>query len=458
MLSLSNLDVAETLRAFSDAGVDCTFIVPTPTGLQKSILDATDTVRVWLRENGLHDYAAQKQGPDHKVQIETLLISQGQTVETVASLYRPETKGGDPRIWFGRLGQYAEPTDLLAICKAGRRLVVVNCSRSDLNRLLGDRGSVFWRAYSAANSQARQVSEISKVEIAELLRDKSAFTSVPETASRPRADADLDVATRTVNPPLQTVRIGNADLTVEALELLALLKGIGSAGYHLTRRSGDTGVGYTLEELLGIKCNSSKAPDYKGIEIKAGRAASHVSGRTTILSQVPDWSISRLKGTADILRTRGRFHEEKQRMQLFHEMAATKVNSYGLSLKVDHKNEMLHQTCIETEGTEPVIDVTWRLAKLFERLIEKHKQTFWVKADTVGKGAGEQFLYSKARYTSGVSPSKFPMLLEAGVISLDYTMKQLPNGQAKDQGYLFKIRQADLPLLFRSPQEFDLTK
>ena len=34
------------------------------------------------------------------------------------------------------------------------------------------------------------------------------------------------------------------------------------------------GVGYTLETLLGIAANSSKAPDYKGIEIKSGRQKS----------------------------------------------------------------------------------------------------------------------------------------------------------------------------------------
>lgn len=400
MLNLSNLDVADTLRAFSDAGVDCTFLVPTKTGLEKSILDATETVRVWLRENALHDYALQGQGQDHKVLIDARIISGGQVSEVTTSLYRPETKSGDPRIWFGRLGQYADPTDLLAIVKTGSKLLVVNCSKNDLPHLLGDRSSVFWRILSSEN------------------------------ASHP-------------------------DLTLEAQELLSLLKQIGAKGYIPTMRTGDTGVGFTLETLLGIECNSSKSPDYKGIEIKAGRAASHVSGRTTILSQVPDWSISRLKGSGDILRERGRFHEVKQRLQLFHEMTATKVNSYGLSLKVDSAGEVLHQIYVDDGGS--TIDVTWRLAKLFDRLLEKHKQTFWVKADTQGKGDAEQFHYTKARYTSGVSPSKFPMLLEAGVISLDYTIKGLPSGAAKDQGYLFKIRQSDLPLLFKSPQSFDLT-
>lgn len=33
----------------------------------------------------------------------------------------------------------------------------------------------------------------------------------------------------------------------------------------------DTAIGRTLETLLGININSSKQPDYKGIELKAFR-------------------------------------------------------------------------------------------------------------------------------------------------------------------------------------------
>lgn len=442
MLSLANRDVAETLRAFSEVGVDCTFIVPTQTGLQKSILDATETVRVWFKENHLHDYAAQGQGQDYKVQIEALIIARGEVADTTASLYRPETKSGDPRIWFSRLGQHADPTDLLAICKIGKKVLIVNCSNNDLSRLLSDSSSVFWRIFGSENPASMQVSKVSQQDISEILR-----------YANESSDSDLAENERLSSRP--TLRIGNADLTLEALELLSMLKQIGAKGFVPTMRSGDTGVGFTLETLLGIECNSSKSPDYKGIEIKAGRASAHASGRTTIFSQVPDWSISRLKGSKDILRERGRFHEVKQRLQLFHEMSATKINSYGLSLKVDTGNEFLHQIYVK-EG-QSVIDVTWTLSQLFDRLIEKHKQTFWVKAETQGRGKGEQFHYSKAKYTSGVSPSKFPMLLETGIISLDYTIKALPNGSAKDQGYLFKIKQNDLPLLFKSPQTFDLT-
>jgi hypothetical protein len=444
VLSLSNRDVAATLRVFAGHGIDCAFLVPTATGIEKSIMDATDGVRAWLREQGIHDYSGQQQGPDAKVLVGTVLFSRGEVIETTTSLYRPNTKQGDPRIWFGSLAKFAGPSDLLAICAAGKKLLVVNTSQSEFPLLLDDRASPFWRAWSAERPTPEAVARLSAAEATALLLD-STSSSANRAAASPFAAAIGDV------------RTGGATteglLSREALELLALLKSVAARGFVPTMRPGDTGVGYTLESLLGIKCNSSKAPDYKGIEIKAGRKGSHDKGRTTILSQVPDWSISRLKGSTAILRERGRFNEKKGRNQLFHEMCASTCNSYGLVLEVQG-SDFLHQSW--TDGTQVVRDATWKFEKLFSRLAEKHGQTFWVKADTRGSGATEQFHYVTARYTSGVSEARLPMLLEAGVITLDYTIKETKTGAAKDQGYLFKIKQSDLPLLFKSPLDFDL--
>ena len=396
MLSASNLDVTEVLHTFSGVGIDCTFLVPTETGLEKAIMDATGSLRRYLQDEGIHDFGSQGQGPEHKKLVDAVIFSKGIHVETTASLYRPNTKNGDPRIWFSRLKELAEPTDLLAVLASNGRLVVINCSKSNLGSLILNEKSPFWDYYQRKST----------------------------------------------------------DLPAEAQELLHLLSLVSKRGFIQTMRSGDTGVGYTLETLLGISANSSKAPDYKGIEIKSGRGKSVDSGRTTVFSQVPLWSFSRLKGSADVLRERGRFNEKKQRRQLFHEIDARKANSYGLILVPDEKEGLLHQEC--QYAGKRMRDVSWKYDTLFQRLEEKHKQTFWVKAQAKGKGDAEQFWYNDVKYTSGVNPLKLPLLIETGIISVDYTIKETPTGGAKDQGYLFKIRRSDLPLLFRSQMQLEL--
>lgn len=54
--------------------IEAALLVPTPTGLEKSIFDATDGLREYLSERGYHDYATQAQGQDHKVLKQAYLV------------------------------------------------------------------------------------------------------------------------------------------------------------------------------------------------------------------------------------------------------------------------------------------------------------------------------------------------------------------------------------------------
>jgi hypothetical protein len=92
-------------------------IQPTRTGLEKSILDATEVFREFLEANGVHDYSRQPQGTDFKVIWPTVLYDDhGASVRTsTASLYRPVTKSGDPRIWFSGLPTISKPDDIIAV-------------------------------------------------------------------------------------------------------------------------------------------------------------------------------------------------------------------------------------------------------------------------------------------------------------------------------------------------------
>ena len=398
MLASSNLDVIDTLRHFKSANIPVSFLVPTQTGMEKSIMDATKEVRDFLATTGTHDYQSQAQGTENKVTIPSIIIAKGQLIETQTSLYRPNTKNGDPRIWVYKLNDFAEPTDLLALVSSKDGLLIINCSKTDLYELLDSENDTFKKL-------------------------------------------------------LSRVQIGMSEV---ASELIEKLKKVSALGFVRTKRPGDTGVGYTLESYLGIEANSSKAPDYKGIEIKSKRIRSNKTGRTTIFSQVPNWSISRLKGSKELLYERGKYNEEKKRVQLFHELSATKLNSYGLQLELDTPNNFLHQIFIDE--TIKQRDVTWELNILKNRLVEKHKETFWVTAKTNGKSGdvNEEFLYSSVKHTGQVDQTVFPVLLETGVVTLDYTIKEKSPGVAKDQGYLFKIAPKNLDLLFSQAQEYQL--
>lgn len=105
-----------------------------------------------------------------------------------------------------------------------------------------------------------------------------------------------------------------------------------------------------------------------------------------------------------------------------------------------------------------MMDVLWEFPLLKQRLSEKHQETFWVAAETDGKNGTEteSFWYRNIKHTGGLDSTVFPILLELGVITLDYTIKETPSGGAKDQGYLFKMNSSDLDLLFEHVTEYDL--
>jgi len=75
----------------------------TQTGLKKSIMDATAPMRTYFKENNVHDYTLQKKGQENKVLVSTHILTEFEDIDTQTSLYRPETKDGDPRLWIYKL-------------------------------------------------------------------------------------------------------------------------------------------------------------------------------------------------------------------------------------------------------------------------------------------------------------------------------------------------------------------
>jgi len=128
MLDRADRDISEVGRVFSSRGLETAYLVPTVTGLEKSIMDAHSQLVNYFKKTGIHDFSGQSKGRQAKRLITTWFVTKDDLIETKTSLYRPETKLGDPRIWIYNLGKYAEPWNLLALFAHGDELFVVNTS------------------------------------------------------------------------------------------------------------------------------------------------------------------------------------------------------------------------------------------------------------------------------------------------------------------------------------------
>lgn len=396
MLRQSDFPIAEALEILTRHDLEVALLVPTKTGLEKSIMDATADVRDYLADKGFHDYSRQGQGPGDKVIRDAHFVRPSRLVPTQVSLYRPNTKQGDPRIWTGKVTrELVTPGNLLALLVVEGELYVVNMSDEPTRLSLGDPASPLTRATTFA--------------------------------ARQRVDV--------------------------AGELLDMLRGVSRRGFVRTLRPGATGVGMTLETVLGIAANSKQAPDFKGIEIKAKRGGKK-ENRTTLFSQVPDWKLSPVGSAMGLLERRG--YVRGGRLQLYHELDARRPNSMGLMLEVDEPSDWLKQVHVDPATRVVTHDATWQLQVLRERLAQKHRETFWVHAHCRGKGEDEEFHYHAVEHTRAPKVRNLEALVEAGVISMDYTLSRISETRTRDHGYLFKIHASNLGALFPPSERYAL--
>lgn len=394
MLSLSDTKIQDVLPFFSDKGIDIALLVPTETGIIKSIMDATAPVRQFLMRNGIHDYDKQEQGQEHKILFPTFFVTSDGLMESAASLYRPKTKSGDPRIWFSRLKQYCIPNNLLGIVSNGKALFVFNLSNANVINAIQNDGIA-----------------------AKVLEDISTIVN---------AASD---------------------------ELLSKLKAIHKMGFVDTITRGDTGIGMTLERLLGIPPNPDKAPDYKGIEIKATRKKIGSQNRVNLFTQVPNWKMSKMNAQ-EILSTYGYIRDGRK--QLYCTVNAASPNSQGLYFVVDENIDTLFNKSVQTDS-KIIKDVAlWELETLRNRLNEKHRETFWVKATNRIESDIEQFRFDSVIHTRKPNSHLFGALLEQSIITMDYTLSQKET-RVRDHGYIFKIKPANVELLFPNPVRYELS-
>jgi hypothetical protein len=370
-------NVIENKKRLVSHAIDFTTFEPTPTGLKKSILDATHRVRHLFRSVGFHDYNTQGQGSAHKVMEMALLVGRDTVSESQTSLYRPETKLGDPRMWFGGLRSFVEAGDQVALIFAGKQLLLINLSSHVLEEL---------------------GPEVTKLK--ELLSNDEGV----------------------------------------ALELLDKLKKIANDGLIKASLKGSTAIGMAIEEALGIPANSSKLPDYRGIELKSGRGGGN---RTTLFAQVADWTTSPLKSSAAILDAFG--YQREEDFKLYCTISAKKPNSQGLQFTYDEENEQL----VEHHNEQGEV-AYWPANLLCGRLLEKHKETFWIDAESIEIDGEEHFKLKSVIHTKNPMVNQLMPLLADGTITMDHLIKRKGGEKPKvsEKGPLFKMNKRDLSLLF----------
>lgn len=219
-------------------------------------------------------------------------------------------------------------------------------------------------------------------------------------------------------------------------------------GWIKTHRAGPTGIGKTLEDLLGIPENNLDEPDFGDYELKSCRIDSN--SMLTMFTRAPE---PRRANT--YLRIKYGYssnaydNDEKVLHSTLSADRFTPVADTGHKLKISCAADGIYIEC--EDGVENIFWSREALKACFEK---KYKNKFvYAKALSHGEGANEEFKFVEAYEVSGFDYDAFISLLEEGKIYVDLRIGQYHHGRNKgkthDHGTGFRIKENDQHLLFK---------
>lgn len=223
------------------------------------------------------------------------------------------------------------------------------------------------------------------------------------------------------------------------------LKEINEMGYIKTHRSGPTGIGKTLEDLLGITENNIAGPDLNDLgELKSCR--NNQLSMVTLFTKSP--SPSKINTT--LLETYGYFDPKRNNKKILHTtingVNYNTINGTPYGFKVEIEGDRLY---LRTNFPEK-IDAYWEKEGLKEAFENKLPKLIFVKADSRGIGKNEEFHFVEAYQLEGFSFENFVELIKNGIIKIDIRIGQYPDGRTHDHGTAFRVINNYIDKLFNT--------
>ncbi len=222
-------------------------------------------------------------------------------------------------------------------------------------------------------------------------------------------------------------------------EVKEKLKEIKKLGWVISKRRGNTGIGYTLEMLLGIKENNLKDPDFDEIELKSQRR--NVSNRVTMFTfNRAVWKMRQ----EDLIKNYG-YVDTTGRRALYCTVN-TKPNPQNLYLSIEEKEEKKLQLYHSTG----ILIAEWKIADLVNTFRQKMPALVLVIADNrINSEGREEFYFNEAYYLKNPDIDNFIYLLKNDKIVVDIRMHLKKTGTVRNHGTAFRIDEKDLYFCFQ---------
>jgi hypothetical protein len=233
-------------------------------------------------------------------------------------------------------------------------------------------------------------------------------------------------------------------LAVDKVAAIAQLKAIAAQGLIPCQTRGPAAVSRQLAALIGYRHGSRfKLFGYHLLVHRQGK-----SQRMTLFAQVPDWALSRLKSSREILEKYGYFRDDLFRLNCT--VTFSSPNNQGLELELD-------EDCLwSKDATTGEMVACWPLANLFERLLDSQGNAIIVNAESTRVNAVEFMRLTTATIYSSPIIENFVDLIQAGSITVDHLISRDSSGKVVEKGPILKLSMSEFPRLFEKIEKISL--
>lgn len=209
------------------------------------------------------------------------------------------------------------------------------------------------------------------------------------------------------------------------------LQEIKKLGFISTHRTGDTGIGKTLEDILNIKENNIPLHDITGVaELKAYRKSAKSMLTLFTLEPLP------IGGDRDrkLLDNYGYSRRNNGRSKELHStLSCKKYNNQSLKLSISGDK-------IRVQGKRKRINVYWDTESVHKKFTNKLPALVYVLADSKDIKGVEHFHFSEAYFLRGFNFEQFKNMVKKDQIVVDFRMYYRPNGTVRNHGTGFRIK------------------
>ena len=227
---------------------------------------------------------------------------------------------------------------------------------------------------------------------------------------------------------------------MDIAELKDKLSEINQMGYVVSLRRSNTGIGYTLETLLGLEENNLKTPDFGDIELKSQRIGS-TNPVTMFTFNRGVWKIK----TRELIERYG-YIDTNERPSLYC-TANSNPNNQGLFLKVE-------QDAVRLYHVDRTLVAEWSGERLIDRFRNKMPALIIVNAESrINSDRKEEFWYKEAYLLTEPDEDNFLDLIRKDIVIVDVRMHLRENRVVRNHGTGFRIDERFLNLCFGSREK-----